>query len=426
MRYAHITGWGKFIPERVMTNDDMAKLVNTSDGWIRKMTGIGQRHLVGPKDSCATMAAAAALEALDVANISAAQIGMIIVATSTPDYAFPSTACLVQDALGADNAGAFDLSAACSGFIYALGMAADAIKAKSVDYALVIGSEVMSRVLDWTDRNTCVLFGDGAGAVVLQGSDQPGGVLSTVLRADGSGGDMLYVRSNYNSMPETVQAVEVVQSNGGPGSEAPSCNGYLKMNGREVFRFATRILEHATRDVMYRAGWQADEIDVFVPHQANIRIIDSAAHALGIPTEKVFSNIEHYGNTSAASIPIAICEAASLGRLRPNDKVVMVGFGAGLTWGAAAVEWGTPRILNRTNRTLNRVRLGAAGMRSRARRAWRRMEDRLAGADDTTHSPPKAPHPSHSHEKSNNGHSTDPVPTEKVPLKAEERDASKL
>ena len=411
MRYAHIVGWGKHVPERVMTNDDLSKLVNTSDEWIRKMTGIAQRHVAGAKDSCASMAIGAALEALDVANISAAQVGLIIVATSTPDFAFPSTACLVQDALGADNAGAFDLSAACSGFIYGLGLASDAIKAKSVDYALVIGSEVMSRVVDWSDRNTCVLFGDGAGAVVLQGSDQPGGVLSTVLRADGSGSDMLYVRNNYHEQPEKMKG-----PNGPDGTailEAPTtCPGYIQMNGREVFRFATRIMDRVSRDVMNKAGWQSDEVDIFVPHQANLRIIESASKSLAIPMEKFYCNIEHYGNTSAASIPIAICEAAAEGRLRPNDKMVMVGFGAGLTWGAAAVQWGLPRVMNRANRAMNRVRLGTSNVRTRARRALRRMEDKLFGVIEpplTTQSPPPAA-------PGKNGHSTEPVPKEPVKL----------
>jgi 3-oxoacyl-[acyl-carrier-protein] synthase-3 len=408
MRYAHIVGWGKFVPERVMTNDDLSKLVNTSDEWIRKMTGIGQRHLAGPKDSCASMATNAALEALDVANISAAQVGLIIVATSTSDYAYPSTACLVQGALGADSAGAFDLSAACSGFVYALGIAADAIKAKSVDYALVIGSEVNSRVLDWSDRNTCVLFGDGAGAVVLQGSDQPGGVLSTVLRADGSGSDMLYIRNKYNELPGKFNTAE-----GAAVLDSPAaCNGFLQMNGREVFRFATRIMDRVTRDVLNKAGWQVDEVDVLVPHQANIRIIESASRSLAIPLEKFFCNIERYGNTSAASIPIAICEAVALGRLQPHDKVVMVGFGGGLTWGAAAVQWGLPRAVNRTNRTLNRVRLSAANVRTRARRMWRRMEGQFFSASEDTHTSPVSPSAPAAPSKSS--HNTEPVPRDPV------------
>jgi len=393
MRYAHIVGWGKYAPERVMTNDEMATFVETSDTWIRERTGIGQRHLAGPKDTCTSIAIAAAIEALDVANISAAQVGMIIVATTTPDYAFPSTACLVQDALGADTAGAFDLSAACSGFVYALCLAADTIKAGSVEYALVIGSDLMSRVIDWKDRNTCVLFGDGAGAIVLQASDQPGGLLTSILRADGSGGDMLYVRSKYNDKPvmmtpqhSAAPTPAAAQADGKLMSET----GYMYMNGREVFRFGTRILAGATREVTAKAGWEIGDIDLIIPHQANIRIIEAAAKSLSMPMDKFYCNIEQYGNTSAATIPIAICDAVNNGRLRPNDKLIMVGFGAGLTWAAAALQWGTPRVLNRTNRTLNRVRLGLANVRSRARRVLRRMENSMFGNTDNHIKPSSA------------------------------------
>ena len=401
MRYAHIIGWGKFAPEKVMTNDDLSKYVNTSDTWIRERTGIRQRHIAGPRDSAATMAVAAALEALDVANISAAQIGLIIVATSTPDYTFPATACMVQDALGADNAGAFDLSAACSGFVYGLSLAADAIKAHSIEYALIIGSETMTRIVDWSDRNTCVLFGDGAGAIVLQGSEQPGGILATALHSDGSGGETLSLRHNYREQPFPMSAHDgaAAAAAGAPGATAavPSSTlddraaaasaasvytGNIYMNGREVFRFGTRILAGATREVLNKAGWEVGDIDILIPHQANIRIIEAASKSLAMPLDKFYCNIDRYGNTSAASIPLAICEAASEGRLRPNDKVVMVGFGAGLTWASAALQWGTPRVLNRTNRTLNRVRTSIANIRSRARRELRHIEDRLFGTID--------------------------------------------
>ena len=393
MRYAHIVGWGKYAPERVMTNDELATLVDTTDTWIRERTGIGQRHLAGPKDTCASIATAAAIEALDVANITAAQIGLIIVGTSTPDFAFPSTACLVQDALGADTAGAFDLSAACSGFVYGLSMAADAIKAGSIDYALVIGSDIMSRLLDWKDRNTCVLFGDGDGAVVLQASDQPGGLLTSLLRADGSGGDMLYVRNNYRdkAVVSTPHLSTALTPPAATGDGKVSDAGYIFMNGREVFRFGSRILAGATREIAARAGWELGDIDLIIPHQANNRIIESAAKSLALPLEKMFINIEHYANTSAATIPIAICDAVNNGRLRPNDKVVLVGFGAGLTWAAAALQWGTPRVLSRTNRTLNRVRLGLANVRSRARRVFRRLEDSLSSNVDHPVKSPVSP-----------------------------------
>ncbi len=391
MRYAHIVGWGKCTPEKVMTNDELATIVDTSDTWIRDRTGIGQRHLAGPKDTCTSLAVNAAVEALDVANISAAQIGMIIVATSTPDFAFPSTACLVQDALGADASGAFDLSAACSGFVYGLSMASDAIKAGSIDYALIIGSDVMSRVVDWKDRNTCVLFGDGAGAVVLQASDQPGGMLTSVLRADGSGGDMLYCRSTYRDKIVVSAPQDTAAPTAASGNSKLADAGFMYMNGREVFRFGTRVLASATRDVATRAGWEIGDIDLIIPHQANNRIIEAAAKALGLPMDKLYSNIEHYGNTSAATIPIAICDAVNHGRLRPNDRIILVGFGAGLTWAAAALQWGTPRILSRTNRTLNRVRLGLANVRSRTRRIFRKVEDSLFVNNDKHVKPQAAP-----------------------------------
>ncbi|MFN3705626.1 MAG: beta-ketoacyl-ACP synthase III, partial [Thermoflexales bacterium] len=288
---------------------------------------------------------------------------------ATPDHIFPATACLVQDALGAAHAGAFDLSAACSGFVYALSVAADRIRAGSANTALVIGAETLSRIINWNDRSTCVLFGDGAGAVVLQGSDQPGGVLSTLLRADGSGSDLLIVPAGGCKLPLTLEVLTRQLHT-------------LHMNGREVYRFASRVLDRAAREVMHKAGWTSDQVDLFVPHQANLRIIESAARALNIPMEKVFCNIEHYGNTSAASIPIALAEAAESGRLRVRDRVIIVGFGAGLTWAAAAIEWSEPQAVSRSRRVLRRMSYSLAGVRSRARRLLRRLEDRLFGSGD--------------------------------------------
>jgi 3-oxoacyl-[acyl-carrier-protein] synthase III len=417
MRYAHIVGWGKYAPEKVLTNDDVAKIVDTSDGWIRKMTGIGQRHIAGPRETLTTMAAAAGLAALDCAGISASELDMIIVASTSPERPFPSTACLVQDALGAEHAGAFDLAAACSGFIYGLSLASDAIRAGSCSCALVIGSEAMSRIVDWKDRNTCVLFGDGAGAVVLKGSDQPGGVLSTLLRSDGSGGDVLYINS---ATGEDV------------GTTAPAPHTLLQMNGREVFRFATRVMGRATREVMNKAGWQVDEVDLVIPHQANVRIIEAAAKELAMPQEKLYCNIEHYGNTSAASIPIAICDAVEEGRMHPNDKVVMVGFGAGLTWAAAAVEWGVPVVVPRSNRVISRLRQGVSNVRSRARRAARHVEDRLFGTIDLSMMPqsgapsslqsglPAAPNTAPHAAPGRNGYSADHKPAQQQSAKPAE------
>jgi 3-oxoacyl-[acyl-carrier-protein] synthase III len=321
MRYAHIVGWGKYLPSRVMTNDDIAKTVDTTDAWIRERTGIGERRIAAENESTAVLATYAAQAALDVAGVSAGQIDLIIVATATPENFFPATACAVQDALGADKAGAFDVSAACSGFVYALSMAADAIKAGSANYVLVIGAETLSRIVDWTDRNTCVLFGDGAGAVVLQASDQPGGVLSTILRSDGSGGDFLYVSANGNGPKNAIV-----------NSQSPIVEShFVKMNGREVYKFATRVVDKTLREVMHKVGWVAAQVDIVIPHQANIRILESAMKSLGVPMEKTIVNLDRYGNTSAASIPIALAEAAETGRLRPHDKILTIGFGGGLT-----------------------------------------------------------------------------------------------
>ncbi len=375
MKYAHIVGWGKAVPKRVMTNHDLRALVDTSDEWIRDRTGIGARRVAGDDETTASLSIDAAMLALDVAGISPSQLDLIIVATATPDHAFPSTACLVQDALGADKAGAYDLSAACSGFVYALNTAADAVKAGSASIVLVIGAETLSRVVNWKDRNTCVLFGDGAGAVVVQASDQPGGVLASVLRSDGSGSELLIIPAGGSAQPITAEAIEKNQHT-------------IQMNGREVYKFATRVVDRTTREVMHKAGWTAEQVDLLVPHQANIRIIEAASKSLGIPMERVFTNLEHYGNTSAASIPIAIAEAVEQGRLRPNDKVILIGFGAGLTWAAAAVTWGQPKPVSRQQRTLQRLRYGVAGIRSRVVRGVRKAEDRMFGTVDPMLKPP--------------------------------------
>jgi 3-oxoacyl-[acyl-carrier-protein] synthase-3 len=373
MRYAHIVGWGKYVPGKVMTNDDIAKIVDTSDAWIRERTGIGERRIAADNESTSIMATYAAQQALDVAGVSASQIDLIIVATATPENFFPATACLVQDALGADRAGAFDVSAACSGFVYALSMGADAVKAGSANYVLVIGAETLSRIVDWKDRNTCVLFGDGAGAVVLGASDQPGGILASILRADGSGGDYLYVPANGNG-PKVGATTAIVNS------QSPIVEShFLKMNGREVYKFATRVVDRTLREVMHKVGWVAEQVDVVIPHQANIRILESAMKALGVPMEKTIVNLDRYGNTSAASIPIALAEAAEMGRLRPHDKLLTIGFGGGLTWAAAAIEWGVPKQVTKSQRTLSRFNNSLSSFRSRARKLARNTEQRVKG-----------------------------------------------
>jgi 3-oxoacyl-[acyl-carrier-protein] synthase-3 len=317
------------VPEQVLTNLDLAQMVDTSDEWIRTMTGIGERHIAAPNQSTATLAVEAAIKALTVANLPPDQVELIIVASATPDHLFPATACLVQDRIGALNAGAFDLSAACSGFLYALNMAAQTIRTGSLNNILVIGAETLSKFTDWEDRNTCVLFGDGAGAFVLQGSDQPGGILSAVLRSDGSGGDLLIIPAGGSHLPASSETVE-------------NRWHFIQMNGREVFRFATRVMAQASREAVEAAQLTMDDIKYIVPHQANRRIIESAAKQLEIPIERFIINIERYGNTSTASIPIAVCEALEDGRIQPGDRLVMVAFGAGLTWASLVAQWSGP------------------------------------------------------------------------------------
>lgn len=327
--YAHIVGWGKYVPEHVVTNDDIAEFMDTSDGWIKSRTGIAERHFADEEETTATMAIAAAQDALDRARIAPSAVDLIIVATLSPEHIFPATASLVQDALGANHAGAFDLSAACSGFIYALSMGASMIQAGMAKVVLVIGSETVSRFLDKEDRTTYPLFGDGAGALVLQASESPGGVLATVLGSDGSGAEYLGIPAGGSKLPATHETVDKRLH-------------YMKMNGREVYRFATRVMGKAAKQSCEKAGIGLDEIDLFIPHQANIRIIKSASKYLNIGEDKIFTNLHKYGNTSSASIPIALCEAIEEGRVKTDDKLVMVGFGGGLTWGATVVKWGLP------------------------------------------------------------------------------------
>ena len=327
--FAHITGWGMAVPERVLTNSEIAQMVETSDEWIYTRTGIRERHIAGADDTTASLATQAAMQALEVARLNPSALDLIIVSTSSPEYIFPATACLVQDRLGASKAGAFDLLAACTGFIYALNMATQAIRSGAAENALVIGAETLSRIVDWKDRNTCVLFGDGAGAFVLQASEERSGLLSAVMRADGSGGNLLILPGGGSAHPTTLESVH-------QGLH------HLQMNGREVFRFATRAMAQATQEAVKNAGLIMQDIQLVIPHQANYRIIETAVKSLDIPMERCFINLDRYGNTSTASIPIATCEAIQQGRLIPGALVVFVGFGAGLTWGAAVVEWSGP------------------------------------------------------------------------------------
>ncbi len=360
--YAHIIGWGKYIPTNVLTNEDLAKTVDTNDGWIRERTGIAERRIASSKETTAMMAIHAAEEALEVADISPTEIDLVIVATATPEYPFPATACLVQDAIGAEHAGAFDLEAGCSGFMYGVSVAAGMIRGDLYKTVLVVGSETLSRVIDWTDRATCVLFGDGAGAFVIRASPEPGGVLSSVLGSDGSGGELLMIPGGGSKYP--------------PGPETVTSKMHtIKMNGRAVYRFATRVMATASKEVAQKAGWQFEDINLFIPHQANLRIIASAAKAMNLTDAKVFVNLEKYGNTSAASIPIALCEAIDAGKVKPGDNVLMVGFGAGLTWGACAVQWtAKPHKLTPTAIAVGRVRFGFVGVRSMVLRMLRYLD----------------------------------------------------
>lgn len=372
MTYAHIVGWGKYVPTKVLTNDDLSKIVDTSDEWIVTRTGIHERHIAGPKDSSATMGLAAAKDAIEMSGVRPTEIDLIICATATPEHYFPSTASLIQDALGATKAGAFDLSAGCSGFVYGLSLAAQIIQGGGHKVILVVGTETLSRILNWNDRATCVLFGDGAGAMVLKAEDSKGGVLSSLVRSDGSGGDLLIIPAGGSHMPSSVESVQ-------QGLH------FVQMNGREVFRFAARVIDKATREVTEKAGLALDDIDLFIPHQANLRIIQAAARSLAVKEDRIFVNLDRYGNTSSASIPIAICEAVEYGRLKPGDKVVMVGFGAGLTWAAATVQWTGPEPLrksNRVERSLDRVIYVFAAIRKRVVRVLRRIESAIFGSPD--------------------------------------------
>ena len=315
MIYSRIAGTGSYLPPRVMTNAEFAARLDTSDAWIRERTGIVQRHIAEPSQASSDLALHASQSALKAAGVSPEQIGLIVVATSTPDYIFPSTACLLQAKLGVKGCAAFDVQAVCSGFVYALATADAFIKTGMVKSALVVGAEVFSRILDWNDRGTCVLFGDGAGAVVLVAAEKPG-IHASVLHADGSQVDLL-------SVPGNVCRGEIV---GSP---------YLQMNGQGVFKFAVRVLEEAARETVAAAGMQMSDVDWLIPHQANVRILDATARRLGLPAEKLVVTVDHHGNTSAASIPLALDEFVRAGKIRAGQRVLMEGVGGGFTWGAS-------------------------------------------------------------------------------------------
>lgn len=324
-RYASITGWGKYAPPRVVTNDDLAQHMDTSDEWIRSRSGIRERRFVGDDESTATMSVASGREALDRAGLEAEDVDLILVATSSPDYLTPPVSSQVQSLLGAEGVGAMQITVGCTGFVYALVTAQQFIQTGAYDTILVIGTELISRWISYDNRSTAVLFGDGSGAVVMQATDEPCGITGHVLGSDGSGAEHIIVPAGGVAQPPTHEAIDQDLIN-------------IKMNGREVFKFATRIMGKALDEALAAAVQTVDDIDLFIPHQANRRIIEYAAEEAGIPLDKVAINVDRYGNTSAASVPLALAEAFDDGRVQPGDTLALVAFGAGLTWAAAIVD----------------------------------------------------------------------------------------
>ena len=321
-----IVGTGSYVPEEVTTNVDLEKIVDTNDEWITSRTGIRERHFA-PKDvPVSELCYQAGLRALEDAKVAPEDVDLVIIATITPDYAFPATACLVADRLGAKNAAAFDLEAGCTGFIYGVATASQFIATGMYKTALVIGGETMSKILNWEDRSTCILFGDGAGAAVLQAVDEGSGFLSFELGSDGSGGPLLKQPAGGSMCPASRETVEKQQHT-------------VHMAGNEVYKFAVRIMGEVAVKVLEKIGLTQADVDILIPHQANIRIVDAAVKRLGISPDKVIINLDKYGNMSAASIPVALDEAAKEGRLAAGNTIVMVGFGTGLTWGACVLRW---------------------------------------------------------------------------------------
>ncbi|MEX0674217.1 MAG: beta-ketoacyl-ACP synthase III [Gaiellaceae bacterium] len=315
-----ITGLGCYVPDRVLTNDELSTLVDTSDEWIMTRTGIRERRIAAPEQAMSDLAVPACSIALEQAGVAPREVDLLVVATVTPDMTFPSTAALVADRLGMPDAAAYDLSAGCTGFMYAVAQAHGMLASGLARKALVVGGDVLSKILDWSDRSTLVLFGDGAGAVVMEAVEDGGGFLGFELGADGGGGVHLWLPGSGSRVFEDPDRL-------------------VKMNGREVFKFATRVLVSSAETLLEECGKTVDDVDVYVPHQANVRIIDHARKKLGIPEERTVVNVDRYGNTSSGSIPLALADAEKDGRLKPGELVLMTGMGAGLTWGSALIEW---------------------------------------------------------------------------------------
>jgi 3-oxoacyl-[acyl-carrier-protein] synthase III len=325
-RNACIAGLGKSVPERILTNDELSRMVDTSDEWITQMTGIKERHIASDDVASSDLAIAAAREAMERAGVTGGDIQMIVVGTATPDTVFPSTACLVQAAIGAEEAFAYDIAAACSGFIFGLVQAAQFISMGAIDTALVIGTETLSKIMDFEDRNTCVLFGDGAGAAVVRACDPPRGLLDYYMKCDGRLGDYIVLPAGGSRIPASHESIDERLH-------------YIKMKGRQVYVNANKAMSDAVIRVLEQQGLTGEDLDLLFPHQANIRIIQSVAEKAGLPMEKVYVNIDRYGNTSAASIPIAMTEAFEEGRLKEGMLLGMVAFGSGFTWGSALLRW---------------------------------------------------------------------------------------
>jgi 3-oxoacyl-[acyl-carrier-protein] synthase-3 len=324
--YARITGWGKYTPARRLTNYDLEKMVNTSDEWISSRTGIRERRIAAADETTVSMSLEASRIALQRAGIKPEDLNLVIVATSSPDYLCPAAASMLQDRLGATNAGAFDLTAGCTGFVYGLVTATQFIRSGAYQRVLVVGAEKLSGAVDWTDRETCILFGDGAGAVVVEASHLPTGVLAFELGSEGAEWDALVVQGGGSAKPFSQAIVD-------------NREHFIRMDGKRVFKFATRTMTRSVQHVIQESGVPFSEIDFVVPHQANARIIETAVKRLKIDPDKVMVNVDRYGNTSAASIPIALAEAADQGKIKEDDHVVLVGFGAGLTWASAVIHW---------------------------------------------------------------------------------------
>jgi 3-oxoacyl-[acyl-carrier-protein] synthase-3 len=326
VRTAHVTGWGRYAPSQVLSNHDLERLVDTSDEWITSRTGIRERRVAAAHETTASMAAVAGRRAIEVAGLEPDDIDLILVGTLTPDYWMPSTAALVKEAIGNTRAAAMDVAAACSGFVYGFSTASAYVTSGLAKHVLVIGAELLTRFLDYTDRSTCILFGDGAGAVVVSASDQPGGTLGMELTTEPQGAYMIWLPAGGAKSPPSAETIARGEH-------------YIRMEGRETYRFATRTLASTALAAIERAGLHPDDIDLFIPHQANIRIIEAVAKGLDLPMERMFVNVDRYGNTSAASVPLALAEAVDTGRVKVGDHIVIVAFGAGFTSGAVAIEW---------------------------------------------------------------------------------------